>query len=75
MGCMGSKHVGLYDDYDWRELPEDAKAAAEKLGYTKQIWDKDGKAPIEEKDWEELTDEEKAAAQVLGYDEKKWDKD
>ena len=30
-----------YDDYDWKELPEDVKEAAKKLGYTKKLWDGD----------------------------------
>ena len=30
-----------YENYDWKELPEDAKEAAKKLGYTKKMWDAD----------------------------------
>ncbi|EJK54812.1 hypothetical protein THAOC_25528, partial [Thalassiosira oceanica] len=30
-----------YDDYDWKELPAEAKKAAEALGYNKKMWDKD----------------------------------
>jgi len=67
--------AGKYDDYDWNELPEDAKKAAKTLGYDKKMWDKDEKAPSDGKDWAELTPEEQEAAKVLGFDEEKWDKD
>ena len=30
-----------YDDYDWKELPDNVKEAAKKLGYTKKIWNAD----------------------------------
>ncbi|KAL7547767.1 hypothetical protein ACHAWF_011043 [Thalassiosira exigua] len=28
-----------YEDYDWKELPEDAMEAAKKLGYSEKMWD------------------------------------
>ena len=65
--------AGPYDDYDWDELPAEAKKAAEVLGYNKQLWDSEGKPASDSKDWAELTKEEQAAAQVLGYNQKKWD--
>ena len=64
--------MGKYDDYDWDELPPEAKTACMTLGY-KTVWDENGKPDSESKDWDELTDAEKAAAKVLGYDQKKWD--
>jgi len=70
--CFKLKEM-KYEDYDWDELPEDARKAAETLGYNKKMWDKDKKPASEEKDWEDLTPTEQAAAQVLGYDEKLWD--
>lgn len=30
-----------YEDSDFDELPADAKSAAEKMGYTKEMWDAD----------------------------------
>lgn len=33
--------MAKYEDSDWAELPADAKAAAEKLGYNKKMWDSD----------------------------------
>ena len=65
--------MGKYDDYDWDELPPEAKTACMTLGYNKTVWDENGKPNSESKDWDELTDAEKAAAKVLGYDQKKWD--
>jgi len=68
-----AKTMAKYDDYDWNELPADAKAAAEKLGYNKKIWDKGGTTKYEEYDWDELEADLQAAAKVLGYDKKAWD--
>ena len=36
----GDKGV-QYDDYDWRELPEEVKKAATVLGYDETTWDQD----------------------------------
>lgn len=66
---------GKYDDYDWDELPEEAKQAALTLGYTKEIWDADGDPATEDKYWKDLTPKEKEAAVLLGYDQEAWDKD
>jgi len=62
-----------YEDYDYDELPEEAKQAASTLGYDAKLWNSDGKPPSEDKDWEELTPEERKAAEVLGYTEETWD--
>jgi hypothetical protein len=51
-----------YEDYDYDELPEEVRKAANTLGYDKKMWDGDGKPPSENKDWEELTKEEREAA-------------
>ena len=64
-----------YEDYDYDELPEEVKAAANALGYDKKLWDGDGKPPSEDKDWEELTKAEREAAEILGYTEETWDND
>jgi hypothetical protein len=64
---------GLYGAYDWKELPDDVRAAAELLGYTKFLWDHDKEPEEAEKDWAELTPEQQEAATLLGYDETKWD--
>jgi hypothetical protein len=63
-----------YNDYDWDELPEEARKAAETLGYTKKLWDKN-KDPeaISDLDWDQLTAEQKEAATVLGYNKQAWD--
>lgn len=66
---------GLYGAYDWKELPDDVRAAAELLGYSKSLWDHDKEPEAAEKDWSELTPEQQEACKVLGYDEAKWNKD
>ena len=43
--------MSKYDDEDWDDLPEDIQEAAKVLGYTKEIWDKDGEAPCDDEDW------------------------
>ena len=64
-----------YDEHDWSELPEDAKAAAKVLGYIGSMWDNDKTPGICEKDWKDLTAEQKKAAAVLGYSQEGWDDD
>ncbi len=64
-----------YDDYDWDELPEEAKEAAKKLGLNKKKWDNDGKSKYDNYDWEELPDDVRKAAEILGYDEELWDEE
>ena len=64
---------GKYEDYDWKELPANIKAAAAALGYNKQLWDSDTEPECDE-DWKDLTLVQKQAATVLGYNEKTWDK-
>ena len=66
---------GLYGAYDWDELPDEVRAAAELLGYRQFLWDHDKEPELAEKDWSELTAEEQEACKVLGYDEAKWNKD
>ena len=62
-----------YDDCDFKELPPEVMKAAKFLGYTRSIWDHNGKIPIENKDWEDLTEAEQTAARTLGYNREKWD--
>lgn len=70
MGAGASK----YEEYDWDELPLNAKDAAKALGYTKKIWDKDDEPEVvKDYDWDELTKEQKKAAKVLGWNQKTWD--
>lgn len=62
-----------YDDYDWKELPDDVKKAAEELGYDKRKWDKDLKVPADDKDWKDLTQKQQQAAIKLGYTQETWE--
>ncbi|KAL7484901.1 hypothetical protein ACHAW6_010506 [Cyclotella cf. meneghiniana] len=63
---------GRYDEYDWNELPPEARDAAEKLGYTEALWDNGEEPRACEKLWNQLSEEQKVAAGVLGYDEEMW---
>ncbi|GFH56416.1 hypothetical protein CTEN210_12892 [Chaetoceros tenuissimus] len=74
MGCTQSSGP-KYEDYDWVELPANAKKAAETMGYNKKKWDGDKGVEYDDYDWEELPEEVKKAAMVLGYDETTWDKE
>ena len=66
--------AGIYDSYDWNELPNDVKAAAKALGYTKKIWDGDESVPgLSDVDWDALSADKKKAAQTLGYTQATWD--
>eukprot|EP00546_Thalassionema_frauenfeldii_P015745 CAMPEP_0178912966 /NCGR_PEP_ID=MMETSP0786-20121207/10572_1 /TAXON_ID=186022 /ORGANISM="Thalassionema frauenfeldii, Strain CCMP 1798" /LENGTH=67 /DNA_ID=CAMNT_0020585639 /DNA_START=58 /DNA_END=261 /DNA_ORIENTATION=+ len=61
-----------FEDFDWEELPDEAKEAAEALGYTEDMWDEDEEPDEVDKYWKELTKEQQEAAKVLGYDETSW---
>jgi len=62
-----------YDDYDWDELPEDAKDAATALGYTQALWDGDKTPDACDESWADLTSAQQEAAAILGYTEATWD--
>ena len=64
-----------YEDCSWRKLPPHVQTAAKVLGYTKELWDKDGTPESDEKDWDELNPEEQKAAKILGYNRQTWDDD
>jgi hypothetical protein len=67
---------GTYDDLDWVELPEEARKAAEFLGFDKAMWDHDDcPFELEDCDWEDLSEEQQAAAKTLGYDKESWEDD
>jgi hypothetical protein len=63
-----------YINYDWIDLPEHIKNAAQRIGYNKQIWDStDGDLPIDEKEWKDLTEIEQEDLKIIGYNETSWD--
>ena len=62
-----------YEDYDWKELPDEVKKAAKFLGYSKKMWNNDAEPPVSDKDWIDLTPEQQEAASVLGYTKETWD--
>ncbi|KAK1741120.1 hypothetical protein QTG54_008372 [Skeletonema marinoi] len=63
-----------YEDEDWKDLPEDVKAAAKKLGYTKKMWNGDKEPDCCDEYWDDLDEDQRQAATVLGYDKESWDK-
>ena len=71
--CSTSSDESTYSNYDWDELPANAKSAAKILGYDKKLWDKGKDTEYSDYDWTELPDEQKTAAGVLGYSQKNWD--
>ena len=65
--------MSKFEEYDWDELPEEAKSAALLLGYTKEIWDADEEPDECDVFWKELSSEQQSAATFLGYDQQSWD--
>ena len=62
---LSSHTTGIYDDYYWKDLPEEAKAAAVILGYNEHIWDNDLSPEV---DHNQITDAQYSEAElVLGY--------
>eukprot|EP00585_Thalassiosira_rotula_P013437 CAMPEP_0196130590 /NCGR_PEP_ID=MMETSP0910-20130528/915_1 /TAXON_ID=49265 /ORGANISM="Thalassiosira rotula, Strain GSO102" /LENGTH=75 /DNA_ID=CAMNT_0041389929 /DNA_START=70 /DNA_END=297 /DNA_ORIENTATION=+ len=64
-----------YEDEDWKDLPDEVKEAAKKLGYTKKMWNGDKEPDLCDEYWDDLDEEHQAAAAVLGYDKETWDKE
>jgi len=61
-----------YNDYEWDELPMEAKAAATNLGYTKEIWDSGQETSCCDDSWDKLNKVQQDAATVLGYNQTSW---
>ena len=72
--CCCLPKLPKYSEFEWDELPDEAREAASVLGYTKKLWDKK-RTPelIQDCDWKDLTPQHQAAATVLGYDQAMWD--
>lgn len=64
-----------HEDSDWKELPQWVREAAEAIGYTKKLWNKDKEPAVCEMDWKELTEFQQEAAKRLGYTRQLWDDD
>eukprot|EP00573_Skeletonema_grethae_P000523 CAMPEP_0201689182 /NCGR_PEP_ID=MMETSP0578-20130828/2805_1 /ASSEMBLY_ACC=CAM_ASM_000663 /TAXON_ID=267565 /ORGANISM="Skeletonema grethea, Strain CCMP 1804" /LENGTH=77 /DNA_ID=CAMNT_0048173735 /DNA_START=54 /DNA_END=287 /DNA_ORIENTATION=- len=67
--------MAKYDDKDWKDLPEEAKEAAKKLGYNKKMWNGDKEPDACDEYWDDLDEDQRQAAMVLGYDKESWDKE
>ena len=63
---------GAYDDYEWRDLPDNIRNAATLLGYCETSWDEGQDIATSLKNWDELASNEMTAAVTLGYNEKFW---
>ena len=62
-----------YINYDWTDLPENIKNAAQRIGYNKKIWNTDGDLSINEKEWNDLNSKEQQDLKTIGYSEASWD--
>lgn len=64
-----------YLDEYWSDLPKDIKIVAKRIGYNKNLWDSDGRTPMESKEWQDLTPNERKDVGIIGYTETKWKND
>ena len=60
-----------YEKYEWDELPNEVKDAAEQLGYTQGIWEEEEENNLSS--YDELTETQRFAAARLGYTKNTWD--
>jgi len=56
-----------YDALSWGQLPNEAKAAAETLGYTKDMWNMELDSPVFDLEWYEWSQNQKDAAKLLKF--------
>jgi hypothetical protein len=68
-GCNG------YDDYNWCDLPDNARRDFEILGYNAVMWEANEEPTSSDKEWCKLGSIEQEAATRLGYNAEKWDND
>lgn len=68
----GDMSLSCFSAMFWSDLPNDAREAAETLGYSKTLWDEDSAIPLGAKWFSQLTSEQRRAAVVLGYDSQSW---
>ncbi|CAB9514039.1 CLECT [Seminavis robusta] len=73
MAATDAPTGGFYDDLSWDDLPPEARAAAEALGYDQMTWDNGIPIPVDDLFWADLTPEQQENAAVLGYDQETWD--
>mmetsp|Transcript_18592 Transcript_18592/g.28944 ORF Transcript_18592/g.28944 Transcript_18592/m.28944 type:complete len:415 (-) Transcript_18592:574-1818(-) len=57
----------------WAELKGKERAAAQMLGFNQELWDNDGKIPIDQLTWDQLSELQKRSATVLHFNKKMWD--
>jgi len=56
-----------YDALSWGQLPNEAKAAAETLGFTKDMWNMELDSPVFDLEWYEWSQNQKDAAKLLTF--------
>lgn len=62
-----------YELCKWRDLPMNARRAAEDLGYDREMWDAKEACEADHKHWWDLTEKERQAVEVLGWEESAWE--
>lgn len=58
-------------DKEWRDFTADERAAAEKIGFDEDAWQKGSETPFK-KNWSDLTFDEKNAAELIGYSKRRF---
>mmetsp|Transcript_12017 Transcript_12017/g.30454 ORF Transcript_12017/g.30454 Transcript_12017/m.30454 type:complete len:792 (-) Transcript_12017:34-2409(-) len=64
-----------HEDSDWKDLPKWVLEAAEGIGYTKEMWNRDEEPIIFFQNWENLAMSQQEAAKILGYNKQAWDEE
>ncbi|KAL3920252.1 MAG: hypothetical protein SGILL_003352 [Bacillariaceae sp.] len=57
----------------WKDLPADARAAAEEIGYDESKWDDHEEVHIGDEPWHHLSESQVKAVTTLGWDENSWE--
>lgn len=70
--CVNERPLCSHQGLSWKELPKDARANWEILGFTKRLWDRDLSSRTAQVAWEDLSSDERIAAEWLGYDGRLW---
>lgn len=69
-----STYPYTYAAFEWDELPDEVRAAAELLGWNEGMWCDEDPLPLRTSTpWKGLTDEQKGAATTVGFTELAWD--
>lgn len=62
-----------YTTVKWKNLPKEAREAAESVGYDEKKWDDDEKIHhLDDKWWGDLSSSKREAMEILGWDKHSW---